>query len=232
MIENIYSLITMLSIKEGLKPVGRLDCFSKKELDSYTKEIGDLSLFYKTIGKSDEVKSEEIKTHIYFSKNKKGQRDINRLVELHKQENCNDEIFARNNIEMGKIYGYPDCCINWFIGFLTDWFAKNKNNEATFPEPNQSSIILEILANSKGNQFDKTVNSCQGDSPIPHLPHSFNCKKSIMIGKENLKILEKYDRELSLKYQEYIKGTFRIYQDKIERLESFNQKGKNIIYFK
>jgi len=229
--ENVNPLITILAIKEDIKPIGRIDCFLEKDLDFYIEKMRNFSLYYKIVSKSENVKSEKVKKHIYFSKSKKDKEKINRLIKLYKGGNYNNETFAEANKEMGKIYGYPDCCINWFIDFLMDWLSKNSIN---LVEPEHDLIILKILSNSKGNLFNKAINCCQNDNPISHLPHSFKCRKSIIIGKENLKILKKYNKELFLKYEEYLKGKFRVYKNRIVKITNYykSSKNNNFIYFK
>ncbi|MBU1177445.1 hypothetical protein KKH96_03305 [Patescibacteria group bacterium] len=93
---------------------------------------------------------------------------------------------------------------------------------------------MKILANSSGNSFNKAVNICQNNNPLFHLPHSFNCKKSISAGKENLMILKEYNRNYFLEYQEYLKCKFKVCKNKIIKLEEYSKFNKkdNIIYFK
>jgi len=232
--ENVNPLITILAIKEDIKPIGRIDCFLEKDLDFYIEKMRNFSLYYKIVSKSENVKSEKVKKHIYFSKYKKNKEKINRLIKLYKGGNYNNETFAKANKEMGKIYGYPNCCINWFIDFLSNWFIENEKSKIKLIEPSHSLIILKILSNSKVNLFDKVVNCCQNDNPISHLPHSFKCRKSINIGRENLKILKKYNKELFLKYDKYLKGAFRVYKNRIVKIADYykSSKNNNFIYFK
>jgi len=191
-------IINILSIKKDIRPIGRIECFSQKKIDFFVKKIKSFSLYYKIVNESDDVRSKEVKAHIYFSKNKKNKKKINRLIELYRSENHNDEALIKTNREAGRIYGYPDCCIDWFVDFLIDWFAENKKKQIGFIEPSQDLINLKILANSSGNSFNKAVNICQNNNPLFHLPHSFNCKKSISAGKENLMILKEYNRNYFL----------------------------------
>ena len=232
--ESINPLITILAIKESLKLIGRIECSFKKESNFFIEKMKFFSLYYKVVNKSDYVKSEKVKMHIYFSKNKKNKEKINKLIKLYQRVNYDNEMFANANKEIGRIYGYPDCCIDWFVDFLISWLAKNRENNINLIEPSQDLINLKFLANSKGNSFNKVVNFCQNDSPLFHLPHSLNCKKSINIGRENLKILKEYNKELFLKYQEYLKGTFRVYKNRIVKIGHYSKLGKkdNIIYFK
>lgn len=232
--ENINVLIALLTVKKNIRPVGRIECYSKKELDSFLEKIKDFSLHCKIIDKSDDVKNKEVKMHIYFSKNKQNKEKIDKLVELDEKGSYNDETFAKMNKEMGKIYNYPDCCIDWFVDFLLNWFSENKKSKIKLIEPNYGSISLKVLSNSKGNSFNKAVNCCQNDSPLLHIPHSFKCRKSISIGKESLKILKEHNKELFLRYQKYLSGAFKIYENKIVKIKNYCQSNRkdNIIYFK
>jgi len=229
----IGPLISILSVKKDLRPIGRVECFSKDESDTAIEEIKKFSLCYGTVNRSGGIRSNVVKTHIYFVKNENSRGKIDSLINLCQRENRNHEMFIDANRKIGQMYNYPECCINWFLDFLTDWFDKSMKDKTSFAEPSNDLMLLDILSNSKGNSFNKAVNCCQNDSPIIHLPHSFKCRKSIKIGKDNLNILKEYDEGIFLKYEEYLKSAFRVYKNKIVKVEdNCRTKKGNIIFFK
>ncbi len=67
---------------------------------------------------------------------------------------------------LGKLYGYPDCCIKHFI--------KLDSHNDIFAE------IIHTLKNTKGN-LNFYLNKYSGYKIISHIPCSFNCEKSIEI---------------------------------------------------
>ncbi|MFH1671788.1 MAG: hypothetical protein ABH889_03400 [Candidatus Portnoybacteria bacterium] len=230
--KNINSLISILAVKKDLKPIGRIECFSQEESDSAIKKIKEFSLFFKVIDESDGTRSNVLKSHIYFAKNKSSREEIDNLINLYQRENDNHEMFIEANGKMGQMYGYPKCCTDWFSGFHTNWIDKNKEHKISFAESSNDLMILDILNNSKGNHFDKAVNCCQNDSPIPHLPHSFKCKKSVNIGRDNLSVLKEYDQEIFSKYEQYLKSTFRAYKNRIVKIEDNEIKKGDLIFFR
>ena len=86
--------------------------------------------------------------------------------------------------ELGLLLGYPECCCNFFV-----------NN---FDEKN-TDLTLKILQNSNGYEFPFYTNIAARHfdvSLLSHFPHSFDCKPSIEIAKNNLKIINKTSQPL------------------------------------
>ncbi|MDP3766192.1 MAG: DUF483 domain-containing protein, partial [Nanoarchaeota archaeon] len=122
--------------------------------------------------------------HLYISKDKNKSKFLKLL------ENKNDDS------AIGKILGYPKCCIDFFI--------KNKESQQKM----QNDYILPALNNSDGFKFPFYANYAIryfDISLLSHFPHSFNCDESIKIAKNNLKCIKKYSEELANKFEEMLK---------------------------
>lgn len=95
--------------------------------------------------------------------------------------------YLENNNDQGKLgelLGYPECCIDFFIENME--MQAKKNND----------FVLPILENSNGFRFPKEMNIAAryfDFNILPFFPHSFNCKKSLKIGKAYLGEIAKHD---------------------------------------
>ena len=86
----------------------------------------------------------------------------------------------------GKLLGYPDCCI--------DFFVRNKPKE----EKNMNDYVLPALDNSQGQSFpfQNNVFTRYFDiAVLSHCPCSFSCEKSKAIADKNLFALKENDKK-------------------------------------
>ena len=123
--------------------------------------------------------------HIYISKNK-NKANFLRLV-----ENKNDDE------AIGKLLGYPKCCINFFM--------ENKEKQQKL----QNDYVLPALENSDGFTFPFYANYAIryfDTTLLSHFPHSFSCKESIKIAINNLDCIKKYSEEISRKFKNELKS--------------------------
>jgi hypothetical protein len=91
---------------------------------------------------------------------------------------------SSNNYDIGKLLGYPDCCLEFF----EKYWVKEKYLDTTYPMslsgtsgPKECNILLRWL----------------GIRTVSHLPCSFNCKPTFEIGRRNIEL----GRTLSLNHQ-------------------------------
>ncbi|MEK6946067.1 MAG: hypothetical protein AABX32_00515 [Nanoarchaeota archaeon] len=99
-----------------------------------------------------------------------------------------------NHLELGLILGYPKCCC--------EFFAKN------FDEKN-TDLTLKSLKNSDGFEFPFYNNIAARHfdiSLLSHFPHSFHCRPSIEITKNNLKIIQKHSKQLAEMFSSVLKS--------------------------
>ena len=96
--------------------------------------------------------------------------------------------------ELGLLLGYPKCCCEFF--------------EKNFNEKN-ADLTLKTLENSDGYEFTFYNNIAARHfdvSLLSHFPHSFECKPSIEIAKNNLKIINKYSKQLAVMFSGILQG--------------------------
>ena len=99
-----------------------------------------------------------------------------------------------NHLELGLLLGYPKCCCEFF--------------EKNFDEKN-TDLTLKILKNSDGYEFPFYTNIAARHFDVAllsHFPHSFECKESINIAKNNLKIIQKYSKQLAVMFSGILQG--------------------------
>jgi len=149
--------------------------------------------------------------HIYISK------DNNKAKFLKLLENKNDDR------AVGELLGYPKCCI--------DFFMENKEKQQKI----QNDYILPALNNSKGFNFSFYTNYVIRYFDITllsHFPHSFECKDSIRLAKNNLKCINNISKEIANRFEDMLKNPV-VYTEKqgIFILKNFVLKD-NILEFK
>jgi len=123
--------------------------------------------------------------HVYISKDK------NKTKFLKLLENKNDDYAA------GELLGYPKCCIEFFIA--------NEEKQQKI----QNDYVLPALNNSEGFKFKFYTNYAIRYFDITllsHFPHSFHCKESINIAKNNLECIKKYSNDLANKFEIMLKN--------------------------
>ena len=96
-----------------------------------------------------------------------------------------------SNIVLGHLYGYPDCCIKIFIDNI-----KLMNQDKNF------QLRMKILKMSKNQLLPVYTNNFGVFTPIFHHVHSYRCRRSVEIGKENLAVLKGYSNSL---YERFLK---------------------------
>ena len=101
---------------------------------------------------------------------------------------------SNNHKELGLLLGYPKCCC--------EFFDENFNEKNT-------DLTLKTLENSDGYEFTFYNNIAARHfdvSLLSHFPHSFECKPSIEIAKNNLKIINKYSKQLAVMFSDILQS--------------------------
>ncbi|MEM0360637.1 MAG: hypothetical protein QXK06_04865 [Candidatus Diapherotrites archaeon] len=185
-----FSPLEILGLVHGVKPISRMSVNPKeasfgtrfKKFREKCERLGlqwQLEYFENFAGAWPDT------TMLYVCKRMK---TIEELIEAEK---------ARDVKKIGRIFGFPECCIEFFFG----------------KAENRSNIAFEVLKNSKKplsfyNNFvlytasdfkPKNALECNCLKEarnksfyfIYHIPCSFNCNKSIEMGKKYKRVLEK-----------------------------------------
>ncbi len=221
---SIIKSLEVLHVIEGIKPCARILVFEdelNKAVDFlYENNIhaaisnfkvlkqNTQSEFYsdKSI-KIDKISAQKGYFFAYLSKDKETAEKAGLLEERNKHK------------EFGLLLGYPKCCCEFF--------------EKNFDE-NSTDLTLKTLNNSDGCGFPFYTNIAARHFDVAllgHFPHSFDCKPSIEIAKNNLKTIQKYSPQLATMFSGILQGVV-IYTMKegIFLLRKYEKINNDIIY--
>ena len=221
---SIIKTLEVLYVIEGIKPCARILVFEdelQKTIDFLNKNgiktsISDFKVLKQT-GQNEFYSDKSIKISknaaqkgyffVYLSKNK----EIVEKAKLMEEKN--------NHFELGLLLGYPKCCCEFF---------ENNFNEKNI------DLTLKTLENSNGFEFSFYTNIAARHfdvSLLSHFPHSFDCKPSIEIAKNNLKIINKNSKQLAVMFSGILQGVV-IYtmEEGIFLLRKYEKINNKIIY--
>ena len=221
---SIIKSLEVLYIIEGIKPCARILVFEdelNKAVDFlYENKIHAAisnfkvlkqniqSEFYSDMSiKIDKDSAQKGYFLVYLSKNK----DIAEKTKLAEQNN--------NHKELGLLLGYPKCCCEFF--------------EKNFDGSN-SDLTLKTLENSDGCEFPFYNNIAARHfdvSLLSHFPHSFLCKPSIDIAKNNLKVIQKHSAQLASVFSGILQGVVIYTMDEgVFLLRKYEKINNDLIY--
>lgn len=221
---SITKSLEVLYVIEDAKPCARILVF-EDELDKAADFLKNNKINYSV---SDfKVVKQNVQSEFYSDKSIKIPKgDSSRghfFVYLSKDKNKAEQagILEENNnhLELGLILGYPKCCC--------EFFQKN------FDEKN-TDLTLESLKNSDGFEFPFYNNIAARHfdiSLLSHFPHSFHCKPSIEIAKNNLKIIQKHSKQIAEMFSSVLKSAVIYTMDEgIFLLRRYEKNNSEIIY--
>jgi len=198
-------IITILTVYKDKRDLGRISCFYKSRLEECLSLISELGLKHRIYD-----------NHLIYLSKKEDL--IEKAIQLHHFSNGVEKSKSGNTV-LGKLYGYPDCCIRMFEG-----------NTRLTKQNDDLGILLKSLENSKSNIFPIYTNWFFTCKPVLHLPHSFDCQDSVKIGKQNLKILKEYDKKIYDSVIKKLTACVLIHKDRVLLINDFNPKGRNVIF--
>ena len=115
--------------------------------------------------------------------------------------------FKNDHRSLGLLLGYPSCCV--------DFFVKNEPERSK----KDSDYVVCSLKNSKNVRHPYFKNLCKRHVDIvllSHFPCSFDCEKSVEIGKRRMRLLHELDQNLAMKYAHQLKGRVLIRDRMVE----------------
>lgn len=204
-------LLAILTVKDNLRKGGRLELPNKKRVIYYTNILNQMEIKSRVIPvKYKENKNKFVTSFlVYFAKNI---GVMEKLIYLnHVCVNLKQDNFEKINTLIGTIYGYPDCCIKMFL-----------NNQYSVMKNDDLEIMLNALRNSGANVFPVYTNRFSPYSPILHLPHSFKCRKSVILAKKNLSALKKYSKSLYEESVVKLNSCVIVYKKKVLMVDDFS----------
>lgn len=184
-INGMIQDIQYLSVKEGKRKAGREMMRYKDFVKSAQKSFKDNVLFIP-------LRNVEVNHNYNLSISNKKKTGVNCLYLNRKDlpENFNIESVANSNKKMGKLLGYPECCINFF----SDEWENADNRDMIW-----QSALNTKSATREGNKITienspkvNTILKAMGIRAVLHMPHSFDCEESAEIHDYLMEVAIKY----------------------------------------
>ena len=221
---SITKSLEVLYVIEGAKPCARILVFEdelKKALNFMNEHrlncsVSDFKVLKQSL-QSDFYSDKSIKIpkndtrngyfFVYVSKS----RDLAEKAKTAEEKN--------RHFELGTILGYPKCCC--------DFFEKNFNESNT-------DLTLKTLKYSSGLEFPFYSNIAARHfdvSLISHFPHSFECKPSIEVAKNNLKTIKIFSNQLTVMFSGILQcAVVYTLEEGIFLLRNYEKNNNEIIY--
>lgn len=214
-IEKLWFNLNILTVKDGLRRLGRLEFFNYAQLVKYervTMRSGLTVQRYRPNVK--EIKDPSGEYLLYFSKSR---GIVKRAIELH---HLKDLGFSEQNKELGKLYGYPNCCIDFFIkGGL--YLAQQRI----------FNFLKKSIAYSK-SKFPFLMNKFTLNPFIFHMPCGFNCDRTLKLVQEHVKLARKINAPLTDEILKNLKAVVLIAGDSAISIPGYRIKKEMIIFNK
>ena len=222
--QNMTKSFETLYVLEGVKPVARMSFFENSvsrvedfckanNLSFVTSDYKVLMNFngnYSTKGKKISIDS-PIRGYIfmYLSKSKDKARKAREME------------YKNDYYKFGKLLGYPKCCRKFFVEYKSK--EVQRVNDYVMPAiKNSKNHLFDFHNNIFGRYFDVTL--------LSHCPCSFDCKKSILLAKKHLKIINKYDRDIALQVRDLLSSAVIYNANGVFILTDHEVNGKKISY--
>lgn len=170
--------LNILSVLENKRLLGRIENpVNARKLETICTQIGLKYTYYSGLNYK----------YLFFSKKRSV---LSYALYLHSSNPFKEEIPITQNTELGRLYGYPNCCIPTFIENIRLMMHEQSNK-----------LKMKTLCLSPSAFFSVYTNNFNTFKPIFHYVHSYDCKMSEKTGRENLKIIRDYSYNL---YNHYL----------------------------
>ncbi|MDP6648396.1 MAG: hypothetical protein QGH34_03320 [Candidatus Woesearchaeota archaeon] len=188
--KSITKSLEILYVIEDIKPCARILVY-EVELEKITQFLSENNL---QVSISDfKVIKQNVQSEFYSDKSIKISKNAPEKGYFFVYTSKNKDTAEKaklmeansNHKGLGLALGYPQCCC--------DFFEKNFSDKNT-------DLTLKILENSDGFEFQFYNNTAARHFDVTllsHFPHSFECEPSIEIAKNNLRIMQKYSKQLA-----------------------------------
>ena len=220
---------TVYDIKPAFRSsihISKLEYFKElcKQFNLYleTSDFDMISCENSTI-KKDKTEKNPQRVLVFISKNEETSKKIKNLHESNIEKESEEEI--------GKLLGYPSCCIKFFIENVYDekteskikkpiyYLTKIKNNS-----PKQNPFQLNNLY---VEYFDKGWENYL----ISHIPCSFSCKKSQEIAKKTFEIIKEDCEQIATSIKNKLTKIYIFSEDEIKMKEDGKNNPENELIF-
>jgi len=196
---SITKSLEILYVIENCKPCARILVF-EEELNKITGFLKENGLH--TITSDFKVIKQNSQSEFYSDKSVKIPKDaaqkgyffVYLSKDKEKAEKAKSMEQKESHKELGLILGYPKCCC--------EFFEKNFSEKST-------DLTLKSLENSDGYEFPFYTNVAARHFDVAllsHFQHSFDCKPSIEIAKNNLKTINMHSKQLAEMFAGILQG--------------------------
>ncbi len=176
---ELRALLNVLTVKESDRDLGRIE--EKDDIFFWERYSHNLGL--KTL--RHDIKEDKF---LFIARNE----DCIKKAIYHHFKAKSGHGF--DNIVLGKLYGYPKCCVNHF----------NKGFKMMM-EKKDAEFKLNTIRESKTRFFSPYINNFIGGF-ITHHVCSYQCEETIKIGKRNSEIIKKYSEKFHQKAIKAVQG--------------------------
>lgn len=224
--KSMTKSLDVLYVMEGAKDVSRIMA-SDEEIGSYKDFFIKNSLSFAV---SDFKVSKEVDQNRFSNKgvrlpiSSQGHHLVYISRSEDKAEQAKEAEKENDHKRLGRLLGYPECCIEFFDKeFPAE--SRKKNDYVLASLKNSKGFVFPFYNNIAARQFDLSL--------ISHFPCSLDCKSSISIAKRNLSIIKKHSAELSRVVEGMLKSAVLYTEDEgIFLLREFRLEDDKIFYNK
>ncbi|NIO20607.1 MAG: DUF483 domain-containing protein [Candidatus Aenigmarchaeota archaeon] len=127
-----------------------------------------------------------------------------------------------NKKEIGRLLGYPECCVNSFLNYRTKSNSKIPMIIHTFSKTKgKPSFYTNNIFNSNGRSSNINQKLLRNKERlkrhnhflISHIPCSYNCKKSIEIGTRTLRLMKQEMPEFASEVLSSLRRVFIVFDE-------------------
>ncbi len=183
----------IIAVEYGLKKAAR-QFVADKDIPEYMKFIKNRNLQYSFL---------RDKNYFYISKSKEpAEKAMKVEIKLSKMNlNYHNFLeFSLLNKELGKLLGYPDCCIESYINCWRQFLLKKEKTTTSIKSSAQKepNYVSDSYKNTKNkNKINFLLNNLSVYRLISFFPCSYECKKSLNFTIELFGNLSEEQRKLT-----------------------------------
>ncbi len=221
---SVIKSLEVLYVIENAKPCARILVFEDK-LDDAVNFLNQNKI--KTAISDFKVIKQNVQSEFYSDKSLKIPKNsaekgyffvyLSKNKETAEKAKLTEE--KNDHKGLGLLFGYPGCCC--------EFFENNFNEKHT-------DLTLKALENSNGHEFAFYTNIAARHFDVnllSHFPHSFECRPSIEIAKNNLKTIQKYSKQLAVMFSGVLQGVVVYTMDEgIFLLRKYEKIDNEIVY--
>lgn len=201
-----FSPSDFLGVKYGIKPVSRRGLHEEIDLN-HLKQICAAYSIEVEITENKIYKSQEEELYAYIG------RDKEKIKSAIRAERNDDRL------EAGSLLGYPECCVESFVGSISSETENLVGN--TWKDAEEASYLMNSLYNFSARGDVEKVSTEQFFQRmqflslfyLPHHPCSLNCSRSLEMARKMKEKMQEDFPEFEKRLRNSLSGSFMIIDD-------------------